>query len=98
MSTKMREVRARRRIAAARQASEKVQESNKPASGEAVRVPLPRAKSAEPNATAANDPFQPLVLVPPAKPAAEPQGFDLFDIFGSASSTKKWLKQREQTR
>jgi uncharacterized protein involved in outer membrane biogenesis len=108
MSARVRELRVHRRMADDRQkeaapaeasddqAGAKVPDEPRPS--EATRVPLPRAKSPDSNSTATIDPFQPLVLVPPATRAPEPEKFDLLDIFDPPRSAKKWLKRREQTR
>jgi hypothetical protein len=109
MTIRVRELRVHRRMAAERQkALDKLQRdqasdeaakgSGEEPSGEAVRIPLPRAKSNNSSSTAATDAFQPLVLVPPAAQAPEPEKFDLLDIFTMPSSNKKWLKRREETR
>jgi hypothetical protein len=65
-------------------------------SGEAVRIPLPKAKAAQSDTTAASEPLEPLVLIP-AEPEPSESGL-LDDLFTAPASMKKWLKRREENR
>jgi hypothetical protein len=63
-----------------------------------VRVPLPRAKSSTADSTAAAEPLEPLVLVPPANPASESGSFDFLDLLRPSATDENWLKRRAQNR
>jgi len=106
MNARMRELRVHRSALADRennavqeeQIFKKATPPGAPRSREAKDIPLPRPKSADSNATANIEPLEPLVLVPPAAKPSEPRKFDLLDLFSVPESSRKWLKQREQTR
>jgi hypothetical protein len=98
MTGKVRELRVLRRAAAERDKAKSDHIAEKVPPKPAVRVPLPRSKASTAQSSAAAEPLEPLVLVPPAQPASDSGPLDLLDLLRPSATDENWLKRRAQNR